>query len=63
VSEPLLSVEDLAALLGVPIGTVYAWNHKGVGPRRVHLGKHVRFRRSDVDGWLDAQYADEQPAA
>jgi len=61
--EPLLSVEDLAARLGVPIGTVYAWNHKGTGPRRVRVGKHIRYTPADVDAWIEAQYADRVPAA
>lgn len=62
-SEPLLSVEDLATRLGVPIGTVYAWNHKGVGPRRVRVGKHIRYTAASVDAWIEQQSDDRQPAA
>jgi len=30
----------------------------------VKVGKHVRYRRADVEAWLDRQYADNgTPAA
>lgn len=47
-----LSIEQLASELGVPLATVHAWNYKGTAPRRVRVGKHVRYRREDVDRWL-----------
>lgn len=53
-AEPLLTVADLAAYTGLPVATIYALNHKGTGPRRIRVGKFVRYRRSDVDRWLDA---------
>ena len=51
--DEYLSPEGLAALLDVPVGTVYQWNYKGVGPRKTRVGRHVRYRRSDVDAWLE----------
>ena len=27
------------------------------------VGKHLRFRRSDLEAWLNAQYEDETPGA
>jgi excisionase family DNA binding protein len=56
-SDSLLSVNDLATYLGVPMATVYAWNSRGIGPKRYRLGKHVRYRRTDVAEWLDQQAA------
>ncbi len=53
----LMSVTDVAEYLGVPVGTVYAWNSRGLGPKRLRLGKHVRYRRSDVEAWLEQQVA------
>jgi excisionase family DNA binding protein len=52
-SDNLMTVQDVAAYLGVPVATVYAWNSRGQGPRRYRLGKHVRYRRADVDAWVD----------
>ena len=53
--EALLSPQQLADYLGVPIRTVYVWNSTGTGPRRVRVGKHVRYRPVDVAAWLDRQ--------
>lgn len=53
-----LTPRQLAAWLGVPVQTVYTWRHRRVGPRGHRVGKHVRFRRSDVERWLEER-ADE----
>jgi excisionase family DNA binding protein len=55
VPESLLGPRQLAAYLNVPVGTVYDWRHRGFGPPGFRLGKHVRYRRSDVDRWIDDQ--------
>jgi excisionase family DNA binding protein len=46
-----LSPADLAAREGVPLPTVYAWNHTGTGPRYFRAGRHVRYRLADVEAW------------
>jgi excisionase family DNA binding protein len=61
VNENLMSVETVADYLGVPMATVYAWNSRGLGPKRYRLGRHVRYRRADVDSWVDAQVAPTAP--
>ncbi len=53
--DQLLSVEDLAAYLEVPIATVYAWRHHRNGPPGFRVGWHLRFRWSDVERWIDDQ--------
>ncbi len=58
--QEFLTVEDLARLLRVPKATVYRWRWSGDGPRGYTIGRHVRFRRTDVEAWL-AQRADDQP--
>ncbi len=55
--DNLMTVESVAEYLGVPAATVYQWNSRGQGPRRYRLGKHVRYRRADVDLWVDRQVA------
>lgn len=56
-SELFLSPTDLAALLGIPVATIYGWRYKGIGPRAFRIGRHLRYRRRDVDLWLE-QHAD-----
>jgi excisionase family DNA binding protein len=58
-----LGIEDLARELGVPLRTVYTWRSKGKGPRGATFGKHVRFRREDVDAWVESQLDNRDPAA
>lgn len=50
--EPLLTAAQVAAWLNVPVGTIYAWRYRGDGPPGIKVGRHVRFRREDVDAWL-----------
>ncbi len=54
----LMSPEEVAEHLHVPLATVYQWNSRGIGPRRLRVGKHVRYRRADLDAWIDGRYAD-----
>lgn len=56
------SPKTLAAYLEVPERTVYQWRHTGYGPPGIRVGRHVRYRRRDVERWLDEQAA-KGPAA
>lgn len=51
----LLTVDELAAYLDVPVWTIYAWNTRGTGPKRSKIGRHVRYRLRDVDLWLETR--------
>ena len=53
--DPLLSIEDLAEYLGVPVATIYDWRVDGKGPCGVRVGRHVKFTQSDVQAWIEAQ--------
>lgn len=53
-NEPLLTADDVGALLAVPRSSVYEYarrQHKPLPAMRV--GRHVRFYRSDVEAWLE----------
>ncbi len=56
--EKMISPKELATFLGVPVQTVYEWNHTGAGPRYSRFGKHVRYARADVEAWLNAHTVD-----
>ncbi len=53
--ERLLTVEEVAEWLGVPVGTIYAWRYRSIGPASYKVGRYVRFRRGDVERWLEDQ--------
>jgi len=54
------STEGLARYLGVPAATVKAWRYKGTGPRGLRVGRHIRYRRADVERWLESQAGHER---
>lgn len=54
-TSSLLSPRELSRYLGIPEGTLSQWRAKGTGPKRIRLGRHVRYRMSDVEAFLDQQ--------
>lgn len=50
-----MTAEEVAEFLRVPVPTLYQWNHKGTGPRVSRVGRWLRYRRRDVEAWLDRQ--------
>ena len=53
--ERLLSAQELADYFDVPLKTIYAWRYRGQGPRGFRVGRHVRFRLTDVQLWVSDQ--------
>lgn len=49
------TLAELAALLRVPPATLRYWQQKHSGPDWYKVGRHIRYRRRDVDDWLDRQ--------
>jgi excisionase family DNA binding protein len=44
----LLSPNELAAFLGVPLPTIYRWRTRHAGPPGFRVGRHVRYSLEDV---------------
>lgn len=53
--EQLMTIQELAQYLGVPVGTLYQWRYRREGPPGFRVGRHVRYRRSDVEMWIERQ--------
>lgn len=49
----LLTTGELAAYLQVSARTLIRWRVHRVGPPWTKVGRHVRYLKSDVDGWLE----------
>jgi|TARA_Y100000294_G_scaffold127562_1_gene119107 excisionase family DNA binding protein len=47
-----LSTNDLAEWLQVPPATVSRWRYQGTGPVGYRVGRHIRYRRDDIETWL-----------
>jgi len=53
----LITVKELAAYLGVPVTTLYQWRYRREGPPGFRVGRHIRYRWSDVEKWIEHQLA------
>ena len=57
--DQLMTINDLADYLKVPTATIYYWRHEGVGPPTLKVRRALRYRRRDVDTWLEQQSGNE----
>ena len=53
--EQLLDLDWLSGYLGIPQHSLYNWRQRGEGPPAYRIGKHLRYRRGDVEAWLDSR--------
>ena len=51
--EPVLTTSELAEYLGVHVQAIYDLRADGRGPSGMRVGREIRYRVSDVVGWLD----------
>jgi excisionase family DNA binding protein len=56
----LLSAEEVATILGVPVKTLYQWRYKGAGPAGVRVGRHLRYRTADIEAWIEGRIAEDR---
>ena len=56
-----VSLAELAAQLKVSAQTIYDLRSKGRGPRGFRVGTQLRFRKSEIDAWVQRmELADER---
>ncbi len=53
--EPLLTAQELADYLEVPLATIYTWRYRGEGPPGFRVRRHLRYRPRDVEQWISRQ--------
>ena len=58
--DEILTVEEVAEILKVSVGTIRKWRSEGAGPKGFRVGKYVRFRRSSVDLFIQEREAAER---
>ncbi len=53
--KPLLTIEEVAAWLHIPVSRLYQWRYdkKGAGPPALKIGHSVRYDPDAVKDWLD----------
>lgn len=55
--NPLMTVKQVAAYLNMNEKTIYEWALKGRIPG-IKMGRTWRFRREDLEEWLEGQRRD-----
>ncbi|MEV0131304.1 helix-turn-helix domain-containing protein [Dactylosporangium sp. NPDC050688] len=55
--DSTLSIDEVAALLQIPKGTLYQWRTRRKGPRAKKVGRHLRYDPADVQAWFRDQEA------
>ncbi len=61
-TERLLTADEVAELLAVPVSWVRESTRSGAMPH-VELGRYRRYRREDVDAWLESCSRPGRPVA
>ena len=51
----IIEPPTLSSELHIPLATLAQWRYRKVGPPWIRVGRHIRYRRSDVEAWLTAQ--------
>lgn len=51
----VLTIDQAAAYVAIPKATLYTWRTRrsGLGPRAIKVGGCLRYRRADLDAWLE----------
>ncbi|MEU7903002.1 helix-turn-helix domain-containing protein [Actinoplanes sp. NPDC049118] len=53
----LWSISRTSQYLGIPVGTLYQWRHRRIGPPARKVGRHLRYDPADVYAWFRGQAA------
>lgn len=56
VDNPLLTVKQVSAWIGMSVATIYRWIAENKFPEPVKLGnRSVRWPKADIEAWLSDQ--------
>jgi Predicted transcriptional regulator len=59
--DRLLTIEEVAEFLRMPVATLRYKRYDGTGPRSFRYGRRVMYWLSDVLAWLAEHYDDDGP--
>jgi excisionase family DNA binding protein len=58
----LLTVEEVAEILRVPVKSLYEWRYRRIGPPAFRVGRFLRYDEGALHEWI-RQQQDQDPAA
>jgi excisionase family DNA binding protein len=53
-ADEILDITDVARFLNVTVSAIRRWIRERRGPRYFRAGRLIRFRRSDLEAWIEA---------
>ena len=53
--DKLLSTKELSEYLGIAVSTIIEYRMNNSGPIDAKLGHLVRYKKSDVDVWIESR--------
>jgi predicted DNA-binding transcriptional regulator AlpA len=53
--EPLLGPRSVSEALDISEATLRHWRAVGRGPAFLRVGRHIRYRSSAIEAWLEEQ--------
>jgi excisionase family DNA binding protein len=53
--DRLLSIEDVADMLQLPVRTIYQQRSRGLFCPAYKIGRHLRWKRSDLLAWIETK--------
>lgn len=64
-NEPMETTAEVSRRLGIPAGTLKRWRFERRGPAYFKMGErgHIRYRRADIDAFIEQQMVDPQAEA
>jgi hypothetical protein len=57
-TDELWTPDQVAEYYKVPIRTLHQWRYQRTGPRAAKIGRHLRYRKSDLDAYFDQKAKD-----
>lgn len=54
----LLTTDQLSEELEMSVEALAQWRYRGQGPKFVKEGRWIRYRRADVDQWIEDRIHD-----
>lgn len=39
----------------IPVGTLYSFSHRRIGPPAYKVGKRLLYKRHEVEAWIESQ--------
>lgn len=50
--KKMITAQEAADYLGLPLSTLATWRHRNSGPRYMKLGGRIFYEQADLDGFI-----------